>query len=502
VLRRTLRRVGGQVVLLAVVLLDLGGLGYTLVEPVWLAPWMTINLMALVFGLLSWTEKRRIQRESAIAMQRQAEKLCAAERQSLEDREREAQKRQQAEQAERLRQTEQQLREAEEVKERRSARRRNDKSPNRPNVNVVRSHRLVGNLRSRGAGGHLPGLLLSATYQSQPIPDQHAHLIAMMRGHYAYYGITGNFRRLRWYADQVERIWQKWLSRRDRGSRLLWSRLTALLKRHPLPAARIVHRYTFASRTSSSNHSSSTWCRKMFEQQLRAAEERLRQEEESDEQRHQQAEQADRLCQTEQQLRAAEERLRQEEEEHEAQRHRQAEQAYRLRQMEQQLRAAEERLRQEEEEHEAQRHRQAEQEERLRQTEQQLREAEARLRQEDEKSETLRRQQAEQVERLRQAEQRREAERRRHQEGREARKNRQGERSTQFQTDWWSILGVAPSASKDEIMRNFRRRIKQCHPDRVVGLAPEFLELAEEHTKALNEAYENAMRCRRGPTLC
>jgi hypothetical protein len=27
---------------------------------------------------------------------------------------------------------------------------------------------------------------------SAPIPDQHAHLTAMMRGHYAYYGITGN----------------------------------------------------------------------------------------------------------------------------------------------------------------------------------------------------------------------------------------------------------------------------------------------------------------------
>src|SRR5450759_5071507 len=26
------------------------------------------------------------------------------------------------------------------------------------------------------------------------IPDQHAHLTAMMRGHYAYYGITGNSR--------------------------------------------------------------------------------------------------------------------------------------------------------------------------------------------------------------------------------------------------------------------------------------------------------------------
>jgi RNA-directed DNA polymerase len=81
----------------------------------------------------------------------------------------------------------------------------------------------------------------------QSIPDQRAHLTAMMRGHYAYYGITGNLRRIRWYADQVARIWQQWLSRRDRGNHLLWSRFTALLKGHPLPTARIVHRYTFAS---------------------------------------------------------------------------------------------------------------------------------------------------------------------------------------------------------------------------------------------------------------
>src|SRR5580704_16290790 len=43
----------------------------------------------------------------------------------------------------------------------------------------------------------------------QSIPDQHAHLTAMMRGHYAYYGITGNYRRLSWYARQVATIWQK-----------------------------------------------------------------------------------------------------------------------------------------------------------------------------------------------------------------------------------------------------------------------------------------------------
>jgi group II intron reverse transcriptase/maturase len=78
-----------------------------------------------------------------------------------------------------------------------------------------------------------------------PIPEQHTHLVAKMRGHYAYYGISGNSRRLTWYATKVARIWQKWLSRRGGG--LSWSRFNALLTRHPLPAARIVHRYTDVS---------------------------------------------------------------------------------------------------------------------------------------------------------------------------------------------------------------------------------------------------------------
>ncbi|WP_249734996.1 reverse transcriptase domain-containing protein, partial [Bradyrhizobium sp. sGM-13] len=43
--------------------------------------------------------------------------------------------------------------------------------------------------------------------------DQHAHLSQMMRGHYAYYGISGNSRRIRWFACQVVVQWRKWLGR-------------------------------------------------------------------------------------------------------------------------------------------------------------------------------------------------------------------------------------------------------------------------------------------------
>jgi RNA-directed DNA polymerase len=62
----------------------------------------------------------------------------------------------------------------------------------------------------------------------RPILDQLARLSAKLVGHFAYYGITGNSRRL---------------ARRTRSKRLPWDRFNAFLARHPLPPARIVHRY-------------------------------------------------------------------------------------------------------------------------------------------------------------------------------------------------------------------------------------------------------------------
>jgi hypothetical protein len=57
----------------------------------------------------------------------------------------------------------------------------------------------------------------------------------MMRGHYPYYGITGNIRRLKWYAHRAQEIWYFWLRRRSRGKRGGYRLLADLLQRHPLP---------------------------------------------------------------------------------------------------------------------------------------------------------------------------------------------------------------------------------------------------------------------------
>jgi RNA-directed DNA polymerase len=76
-----------------------------------------------------------------------------------------------------------------------------------------------------------------------PFREQHAHLTRVIRGHCAYYGITGNGRRVRWYHHQLLRIWKKWLARRGRHSHLPWIRFRAMLGRYPLPPALIVHQY-------------------------------------------------------------------------------------------------------------------------------------------------------------------------------------------------------------------------------------------------------------------
>jgi group II intron reverse transcriptase/maturase len=74
-----------------------------------------------------------------------------------------------------------------------------------------------------------------------PIREQHTALVRKLRGHDAYYGITGNARALQVLRHWVVRIWHKWLNRRSWKAKMTWARMTALLRSLPMPAACAVH---------------------------------------------------------------------------------------------------------------------------------------------------------------------------------------------------------------------------------------------------------------------
>ena len=75
----------------------------------------------------------------------------------------------------------------------------------------------------------------------QPLGEQQHTLGQKLRGHFAYYGITGNRKSLSWFRYEVVRCWRKWLNRRNRERSLDWDLFNRLLERYPPPPARVVH---------------------------------------------------------------------------------------------------------------------------------------------------------------------------------------------------------------------------------------------------------------------
>jgi hypothetical protein len=71
------------------------------------------------------------------------------------------------------------------------------------------------------------------------VKTQWQALSSKLRGHFGYYGITGNFQAIARYREQVCRVWQKWLNRRSQRVSMRWEQMQKLLKRYPLPVPRI-----------------------------------------------------------------------------------------------------------------------------------------------------------------------------------------------------------------------------------------------------------------------
>ena len=69
--------------------------------------------------------------------------------------------------------------------------------------------------------------------------------------------------------------------------------------------------------------------------------------------------------------------------------------------------------------------------------------------------------------------------------------------------DPYVILGIAPDVPDDEVRAAWRAQLSEAHPDRARarGLPAEFVEVAEAKAAAINAAYDEIVRERKGLTL-
>jgi RNA-directed DNA polymerase len=72
--------------------------------------------------------------------------------------------------------------------------------------------------------------------------EQWMTLVQKIRGHYEYYGLTGNSRALTSFLNGVRRAWIKWLRRRSHSAPLTNDRVSRLLEVYALPRPRLSRR--------------------------------------------------------------------------------------------------------------------------------------------------------------------------------------------------------------------------------------------------------------------
>jgi group II intron reverse transcriptase/maturase len=78
-------------------------------------------------------------------------------------------------------------------------------------------------------------------FRHLPITEQQAALSQKLRGHYGYYGITGNSYAISRFFRDLCRVWKRWLNRRSQRDRLTWDKFNGLLRVYPLPPPKCVH---------------------------------------------------------------------------------------------------------------------------------------------------------------------------------------------------------------------------------------------------------------------
>jgi group II intron reverse transcriptase/maturase len=77
------------------------------------------------------------------------------------------------------------------------------------------------------------------TYRHLTVREQWQALCRKLKGHFGYYGITGNSKALDDFRYRVKRVWRAWLSRRSQTAFIAWDRFALLEQRYPLPPVRL-----------------------------------------------------------------------------------------------------------------------------------------------------------------------------------------------------------------------------------------------------------------------
>jgi group II intron reverse transcriptase/maturase len=76
-----------------------------------------------------------------------------------------------------------------------------------------------------------------------PMRKQWEMLKRKISGHYAYYGISLNYRSIAEFFYRIQAVWLKWLNRRGNKGKRNWNSFKDYLNDFPLPKPRIIHSY-------------------------------------------------------------------------------------------------------------------------------------------------------------------------------------------------------------------------------------------------------------------
>jgi len=84
---------------------------------------------------------------------------------------------------------------------------------------------------------------LKTSRNAYPIQEIWKTLRSKLRGHFQYYGVSGNYRQISNFSHLTKKLVFKWLNRRSQKKSFTWESFMIYLERHPLPKLEIHHNF-------------------------------------------------------------------------------------------------------------------------------------------------------------------------------------------------------------------------------------------------------------------